>query len=64
MKNTDTITKMIRMMDNEDIDLIDVLVIERRHNAVELHCIVSQRSVTPNIWLHYVQLCIHNKDIF
>jgi hypothetical protein len=64
MKNTDTITKMIRMMDNEDIDLIDVLVIERSHNAVELHCIVSQRSVTPNIWLHYVQLCIHNKDMF
>lgn len=64
MKNADTITKMIRMMDNEDIDLIDVLVIERRHKAVELHCIVSQRSVTLNIWLYYVQLCIHNKDMF
>jgi hypothetical protein len=26
----------------ESINLIDVLVIRRRHNAVELHCIVSQ----------------------
>jgi hypothetical protein len=24
------------------VDLIDVLVIRHRHNAVELHCMVSQ----------------------
>jgi hypothetical protein len=64
MKNTDTIDKMIRMMDNEDIDLIDVLVIERRHNAVELRCIVLQRSESPNTWVHYVQLCMDNEDMF
>ena len=35
---------------------MDVLVIRRRHNAVKLHCIVSQRSVFPNTWFHYRQL--------
>ena len=43
-----TINKMIRIIDNEDSDLINVLVIERRHNAVKLHSIVSQRSVSPS----------------
>jgi hypothetical protein len=34
------------------IDSIEVLILRRRHNVVELHCIVSQRSVLPNTRLH------------
>ena len=40
---------MIRIIDNEDSDLINVLVIERRHNAVKLHSIVSKSNTLSTL---------------
>ena len=40
--------------------MMDVLVIRRRHNAVELHCIVSQWKCVPKHLLGFtICSCIH-----